>query len=259
MSRYIEGLPETSVSQSNQCDLEFARRIRQNLLPGSLVGTDAFRLDVHHHPHDLIGSDFYDMIPLEGNRFGILVADVRGHGVSAALYTMLLKSLEKKFVAWNSDPSAFVAGLNGELARYAVDDSVATAVYAVLDADRGTLRYCSAGHPPLLLYRAATGKIAPLTSGGLPLGFFGDEQYTSRETALECGDLVLFYTDGLTETRDREGSMIGEEGLAELLRQEIIDPSMDLPKRLYDRVLALSGEHALDDDALILSLLRRRD
>lgn len=257
MSSFIEGLPETSVSHSNQCDLEFARRIRQDLMPGSLVGTDTFRFDVHHHPHDLIGSDFYDVIPLEGNRFGILVADVRGHGVSAALYTMLLKNLEEKFAMRNGDPSAFVAGLNSELARYVVDDSVATAVYAVLDADRGTLRYCSAGHPSPLICRASTGKVALLASGGLPLGFFEDEQYTVWETTLRRDDLVLFYTDGLTETRDREGSMLGEEGLAELLRQEVIDPSMDLPKRLYDRVLAASGDVSLDDDALILALRRR--
>lgn len=258
MSSSMEGLPETSVTRWEHRDLECARRIRQELLPGSLVGTDAIRLDVHHHPHDLIGSDFYDMIPLEGNRFGILVADVRGQGIPAAMYTMLLKSLVEKHAVQGSDAAAFVAGLNHALVRYAVGDSVATAVYAVLDADCGTLRYCSAGHPPPLVYRAAAGKVSRLTSGGRPLGCFDDERFTASETTLAPGDLVLFYTDGLTETGSTGRRMPGEQGLAELLRQEVIDPSMDLPKRLYDRVLALSGEASLDDDALILSL-RRRD
>lgn len=257
MSSSIEGLPETSVGRPSIHDLEFARRIQQDLMPGSLVGTSAFCLDVHHHPHDLIGSDFYDMIPLDGNRFGILVADVRGHGLSAALYTMLLKSLQEKYAVQNGDPSAFIAGLNRELARYVVDDSVATAVYAVIDPDRGTLHYCSAGHPSLLIYRAATGEVTPRISDGLPLGFFQDEQYVAEEMLLNRGDLVLFYTDGLTETLEQGGSKIGESGLLELLGQEIIDRSMDLPKRIYDRVLALSGKTTLDDDALVLSLRRR--
>jgi sigma-B regulation protein RsbU (phosphoserine phosphatase) len=257
MSSFVEGLPETSAGHPSQHDLEFARRIQRDLMPGSLVGTSAFRLDVHHHPHDLIGSDFYDRIPLEGNRFGILVADVRGHGLSAALYTMLLKSLEEKFAVQNSDPSAFVAGLNRELARYTVDDSVATAVYAVIDPDRGSLHYCSAGHPPLLVYRASTGEVTSLVSDGMPLGFYQEEQYMVREAVLDRGDLVLFYTDGLTETGGQGNSNIGETGLVELLRQEIIDRSMDLPKRIYDRVLALSGKTTLDDDALVLSLRRR--
>jgi sigma-B regulation protein RsbU (phosphoserine phosphatase) len=237
---------------------EFARLIQQNILPEPLVGTDIFRLDVHHHPRGLVSSDYYNMIPLEGNRYGILAADVRGKGPSAALYTMLMRNLEEKLAAEADDPSEFVTGLNIELARYMVDDGFTTGVYAVLDADHWILSYCSAGHPPLLHYRAASGTVSRLEAGGLPLGILEAEQFRTRVAILEPGDLVLFYTDGLTESRGSERRALGEDGLAELLRQEVMDTSMDLPKRIYDRVLAFTGEESLDDDALLISLLRRR-
>ncbi len=239
-------------------DLEFARLVQQDILPELLVGTDTFRVDVHCHPRGLVGGDYYSMIPLEGNRYGILAADLRGRGVSSALYTMLLRNMEEKLSARAGDPADYISGLNLELARYMVDDSFTTGVYAVLDADHWTLSYCSAGQPPLLHYSAASGTVDRLETGGLPLGILEAGEFRTRETMLEPGDLVLFYTDGLTESRGSADRAIGEDGLAELLRQEIMDTSMDLPKRLYDRVLAFTGEDSLDDDALILSLLRRR-
>ncbi len=239
-------------------DLEFARLVQQNILPEMLAGTDTFRLDVHHHPRGLVGGDYYNVTPLEGNRYGILTADVRGQGVSSALYTMLLHTLEEKLAHKAGDPSSFISGLNMELARYMVDDSFTTGVYAVLDTDHWILSHCSAGHPPLLHYHAATGTVDSLEAGGLPLGILEAGEFRTNETVLEPGDLVLFYTDGLTESQGSATRPVGEEGLAELLRQEIMDTSMDLPKRLYDRVLAFTGEDSLDDDALVLSLLRRR-
>jgi len=250
VSGLIEGIGDASFIGASDGDLEFARRVREDLLPGMLIGTDTFRLDLHHHPHELVGSDYYEMIPLDEHRFGLLVADVRGHGVSAALYTILLKGLGEKSTDLGHDPAAFIERLNTGLTGYVVDDQYATAVYTVFDAKRKTLRSCSAGHPPVLIHRAAAGDVERLDADGPPLGVDTGKPYEVLETALHPGDLVLLYTDGLTGDGD-------SHRLAELLRQERLDPSTDLPKRLYDRVLADAGTDHLDDDALIL-LLRQR-
>jgi serine phosphatase RsbU (regulator of sigma subunit) len=249
VSSLTEGIPEAFFNGADG-DLEFARRIRRDLLPGMLIGTDTFRLDLYHHPHDLVGSDYYEMVPLDEHRFGLLVADVRGHGVSAALYTMLLKNLGEKSADLGHDPGAFIAELNRALTGYAVDEQYATAVYALLDAEQQTLTWCSAGHPSILVHRADDDAVERLPSNDPPLGLSADSIHRVVETRLNPGDLVLLYTDGLLGQGDTFR-------LAELLRQERLDPSMDLPKRLYDRVLADAGADELDDDALIL-LLRQR-
>jgi PAS domain S-box-containing protein len=238
-------------------DLEFAKKIQRGLLPKLPSGIPEYQLDVLYYPHDLVGGDFYDVLDAGPGKWGFLIADVRGHGVSAALYTMFLKSIEETVADAAADPGRFMAGMNEHLGRVVLDESFATALYAVLDVGRHELRYTNAGHPPPLR-RAVSGEVTMLESHGLPLGITSDSPYGESVLPLAPGDFVLAYTDGVTETRMRDGRLLGESGLAALLQELFEKPDGQLLEGLYQRVKQRNAEVALADDVLLFSIARDR-
>lgn len=238
-------------------DLEFARKIQHGLLPKSLPQDPNMRFDARYYPCDLVGGDFYDLRTVAPRRFGVLLADVSGHGVSAALYSTWLRSLCDSASALAPSPDEFIATMNRELTRVTLDESFATAFYAVVDAEHREVTYCNAGHPPPLHYHAATRETTELHAAGLPLGILHQEVYGAATIRLDPGDVILCYTDGVTEVTDRQGDMLGREGLAELLDRELSKlhaDGADLLDRLYHRVVELCGDISLPDDVLLLSI-----
>jgi len=237
-------------------DLERARRVQQHLLPQSLPQPENLRFDVRYYPHDLVGGDFYDVRALDGDRYIVFVADVGGHGLSAALYTMYLKSLVNKLIADDNDVAGFMTALNRELNGLIGDESFATGLCAVVDTSSYEVTYSIAGHPPPLHLHAADNKVSSLGTHGLPLGVIADENYDADRIRLDAGDLLLGFTDGITEVVDRGGRQLGSAALAELLLQETSGGMANLLERLYRKTVEASGNVSLGDDVLLLSIHR---
>jgi phosphoserine phosphatase RsbU/P len=238
-------------------DLEFAQQVQQQLLPGAPPVTAQIQFDVRYYPHDLVGGDFYDISELASGKYGVMVADVSGHGVSAALYTMLLKSACEHNHHLADAPGDFLEAVNGELGSVIVDESFATALYGVVDGETGQMVYANAGHCTPLHYRAATGDVISLEAYGMPLGILDEGEYETHKVAMGPGDLLLCYTDGLSEVVDRDGEMLGDAGLAELLKLHVDADREDMLDRLYRQVKSHCGNVALADDVLLLSIRRR--
>ena len=237
-------------------DLEFARTIQRNLLPKKLPEAGEIEFDARYYPHDLLGGDFYDVRAAGEGRYGFLVADVRGHGVSASLYTMVLKSLLEGKGGLAGEPAALVTAVNRELSALVVSESFATAAYGVVDARNGEVVYSNAGHPPFLHYQARRGLAAELESHGLPLGVDAGEQYAASRVTLEPGDALLLYTDGITEITDKAGKALGAKGLAELFEAQMKMPAANRLEGLYNAALEHCGEVAFSDDVLLVSVAR---
>lgn len=240
-------------------DLKFATRIQQSLLPQSLPKAEGVEFDVRYLPHDLVGGDFYSLRDLGSGQYAILVADVSGHGVSAALYTMCLKSIQESLQDLAGTPDGFVTALNRELCRYIVSGSFVTMFYGVLDTGKQTLVYANAGHPPPILLQAVTGRPGPdkVCTTGPPLGIDSGLSYDKKELLLTPGDLLLCYTDGITEVFDKEKKMLGTHGLETLLVKEFLTKDSSLLDRLHRSVLDTSNEISLNDDVLLLSIRMR--
>lgn len=237
-------------------DLEFARTVQRNLLPPALPREGDVEFDVSYYPHELIGGDFYDVRALGEGLYGVLVADVRGHGVSAALYTMWLKSLEERFQDQAADPVAFLKAVNREMCRFVVSESFATASYAVVDA-RGSRVTCAlAGHPPPLLFHAGGAGPAPFPNTGLPLGIKAEERYEASTLELAPGDMILWYTDGATDATDAAGGMLGTDGLARLASEVGAREGGLRLEGLYRTIKDRCGDISLSDDVLLLSVRR---
>jgi phosphoserine phosphatase RsbU/P len=235
-------------------DLEFAKTIQRSLLPETLPEIPGVHLDVLYNPRDLVGGDFYDVREEKEGVYSFMLADVRGHGVSASLYTMWLKSFEDSLGALRRYPQTFMSRLNEEMSKHVIDESFATGIYGVLDMNKGRFAYCNAGHPAPLHWHAATDEISELASHGMPLGVMEDEEYESSSVDLAPGDMLLLYTDGATEVHNREGKMLMPAGLMAMVASEMGNGTDDQLSRIYERVVDYCGDVTLDDDISLLSL-----
>ena len=237
-------------------DLEFARQVQRSLMPTLLPQPQNIRFDVCYCPYDLIGGDFYDVREIAVGKYGFMVADVTGHGVAAALYTMLLKGLVEQNQDHANTPHEFIGRMNQGLTKYVVEESFATAFYGMVDDESGEVVYTNAGHCVPFHYSAATGEVVKLETHGLPLGILEEGTYESGAVMLAPGDILFCYTDGILEVTDRDGNMIGEDGLIAILKQQLKAGSKNLLDRAHRQVKHQCGEITLTDDVLLLSVER---
>jgi phosphoserine phosphatase RsbU/P len=192
-------------------ELEIARKIQLSILPEKVPATEGLEIAVRYVPMTQVAGDFYDFIELPDGRLGVLVADVSGHGVPAALIASMLKMAFVSHAPAAADPAEMLTKLNGALYGHFSSHFV-TAVYAVIDSAAGTMTYSAAAHPPMLV-RRANGGVDELSENGLMLGAFDFAQYATASTSLGIGDQVLLYTDGLAEGSNEVDEEFGIERL----------------------------------------------
>jgi len=239
-----------------------AGRFQESLLPSIL---DDEQVDVIQFAHEYqaaldesyIGGDFFDLFPLGEHTQGVVMADVSGKGLTAAVQTAMLKYTLRGFALETpDDPSRVLARVNDVLCSpMSSHDGFVTLFYAVLDTRTGEMVYANAGHEPPLVRVAATGDVRPLPLGdGLAFGAMGGVVYEERRDALAPGDLLLLYTDGLTEARADDGSFLGMEGLIALLPRPDVSAAQCV-RAIYAGISAFAGDVRRDDVAMLV--LRR--
>lgn len=194
-------------------DLVLAERIQQSFLPRRIPRLAGYTFCARYEPAYEIGGDFYDFVPLPDDKLGIVVGDVAGKGVSAALYMARLTRDLRYFALSEPEPSRVLELLNQAVVESGQDDIFVTMVYAVLHGPSGRLQWSNAGHMPPLL-RQQGGEIANLEeASGLPLGVMPEPAYAASQVQLQRGDCVLLYTDGLVEAMNPQRKMYGLDRL----------------------------------------------
>lgn len=197
-------------------ELELARSIQQSLLPQQMPDLEGMRISGAYLPMSAVAGDFYDVIPLANGRTVVLVADVSGHGVPAALVASMVKVAVAAEADRHDRPGDILTGINRALTGK-FERAYVTACCVVLDSRQRRLAYASAGHPPALLQRP-NGRIEPLDHGGIVLTLLPEVTYDTREIPFEPGDRLLVYTDGLTEaSRDGSDEFFGDAELSRVV------------------------------------------
>lgn len=237
-------------------DLRRAKMVQQHALD-SLAKVDArLRIATHYVPQAMLGGDFYRVEKIDENRYGVLLADVTGHGTAAAFYTMQIRSMIEDYRHLLADPLAFVAVLGRRLHVLAGrDDIFTTAVYAVIDAATGTFTYVRAGHTRPIV-RRRNGDVAFLDQGGPALGLVKRPEYQAGACTLEPGDTLLLYTDGAVEIWNADECELCEEGLAARLADKDFSNGSEAMLRLEEELLAYSNQIRLPDDLTLVSIYR---
>jgi phosphoserine phosphatase RsbU/P len=202
--------------QAIRRELDTARHIQSSILPRELPAQAGLDLAARYIPMTAVAGDFYDFLIVDEKRTGVLIADVSGHGMPAALIASMLKIALAAQKAHAADPARVLAELNSILCGK-FEDHYVTAAYALIDTETRTLTCAGAGHPPLLLRERLTGQVRPILENGLFLGFFPHASYTAIEVPFREGDSLLLYTDGVTDMTGASDEPFGQERLSGVL------------------------------------------
>ncbi len=230
-----------------QRELELARRIQLSLLPAGFPESAAFRIAARYVPMNSVAGDLYDVIASDSHRIGLFIADVSGHGVPAALIASMVKMAAVSQRDHAEHPAQLLTGMNRALCGNTQGQYV-TGAYAWLDAGSGELRYGAAGHPSM--FRLRNGQVTEIAENGLLLAAVESAVYDEVTVLLKPGDRLMLYTDGLTEARNGDGKLFGEEALmGELQKSASLEPA-----KAVDGILASVQQWARiqDDDLTVL-------
>mgnify|MGYP001818270538 FL=1 len=235
-------------------DLERAKMIQVQTLEQDLPADPRLRFSTFYLPHDIVGGDYYAVKQLDEDRYGFLLADMEGHGLAAALYTMQLAFVWNQHFQLLTNPAVFAAEVNKELVRiFGRVVTFATAVCGVIDARAGKVSFTGAGGPSPLLIRANQ-VFEKIQCPGPPLGVMEDVPYEEQTIKLESGDSILLFSDGAFEIRNARDQLLGVDGLAQILT------SLDYPQNqlnmdeLHEELLTFSNEIRLQDDITIIEV-----
>lgn len=230
-----------------QRELALARSIQLSLLPEEFPGSSSFQVAALYVPMTSVAGDFYDFVVAGEARAGLLIADVSGHGVPAALIASMVKMAAISQREQAAHPGHLLTGMNRALFGNTQGQYV-TAAYASLDAQRGELRYAAAGHPAMLLLR--DGEVSEVAENGLLLAAVNGIEYNDRALPIAPGDRFVLYTDGLVEARNAAGKLFGVDALFSAVRASASMAPREAARQIVGSVQTWA--QAQEDDLTIL-------
>ena len=242
-------LRETVESERRKRELEIARELQLRLLPKG--PPDAPGLDVagYSDPASEVGGDYYDYLTLRNGNPAIVVGDVAGHGMPAGLLMAVAKSAIHTQSQSENPPAILMERLTKTLLHMSADNQFMTLVFVEIDLAAGRLVYSNAGHHYPLHYRARTGAIEELESTGLPLGMLAEPPGPFVERALDPGDVLVLYSDGVVEAANQGDEMFGTARLGEVILAQLGRPAETVIEAIFAAVRAHTNGAPLDDDA----------
>ena len=239
-------------------ELAVAAEIQASFMPRTAPDVPGWEIKAVIDSAREASGDFIDLIPLSGGRWGILIADVSGKGLPAALYMALARTLIRTFAfEHEASPDAVFGSVNRRILEDTDDDLYVTAFYGVLDPAAGSLTYANAGHnPPYLLRNSGSAVVEELEGTGVPLGMLGDVAWDARTVRIAPGEATVLYTDGVTEAQNVDEEFFGEQRLVEIAVANRDKPALEIRRAIFDAVQEFVGDAPRHDD-ITLAVMKR--
>ena len=254
MAEDLERHEALAVEQERmQRELELSRLIQTEMLPRTSLRSGPAEIGGVSIPAREVGGDFFNYFVLPDGRLALLVGDVSGKGVSAALLMANIQATLRARMPHETDLALLADRLDRELDRNTPGAVYLTLFLGILETDGTLLRYVNAGHNPQFVLRRQGG-IEPLGSTGMPIALYAGHGYAEAAVTLAAGDLLFFYTDGLVETENEQGDMFGAERLQALLAAEQAQTIDTVLQRVEEQVTTFRGEAEPFDDATMMAL-----
>ena len=249
-------------------DLKMARELQMALLPigfptlprGATQAASAVKFFSIYHPSSSVSGDFFNFVRVSDTAVGVLICDVMGHGVRAALVTAMMRALEEQLGETAGDPGALLTEINRALRgilRQSGTTLFTTACYLVADVATSRIAFANAGHPSPLLVRGTPREVRPLTTAqtaGPALGLFEDVEYHTHECAMAADDLILFFTDGLFEVENASDEAFSERRLRESVRQRAGTPPAQLVNDVFSEIEHFAKGRDFTDDVCLIGM-----
>jgi sigma-B regulation protein RsbU (phosphoserine phosphatase) len=239
-------------------DMQIAQQIQNSLLPQQLPSYPSVELAAFNHPALEIGGDYYDVIQIDDKHIGLVIADVSGKGVGGALMMAVCRSVLRVNAPNVYDPSSMLCSLNATLSSNLADDMFISMLYMVLNLETHQLSFARAGHEAPILVRNGTIAAEPLDTAGIVIGLVNDEIFAeaieTKNITLQPGDLLVTYTDGITEAMNSEGDEWGIERLVHTIQNMADGSAQKLLDQIRNEVLVFAGNNRQYDDMTMLTL-----
>jgi len=243
-----EPVPEKERLQS---EMDIASEVQNRLYPRTALRTASLRVTGVCHPARVVSGDYFDYESLQGSRVMLAIGDVAGKGISAALLMASLQSsLRAQLAEGEVSTSQLVSRVNQQLHASTAPEKFATFCAGTFDEQRGVFTYTNAGHLPPLVVRQ--GSVERLDVNGMVVGAFPMAPYSESHVELNSGDLLVFFTDGISEPENAYGEMFGEDRLAELISRHAHLGEDQIIEAVWKGVHEWSGDGELADDMTLL-------
>ncbi|MGA2080959.1 MAG: fused response regulator/phosphatase [Holophaga sp.] len=250
-----QNLELTRYQERMTAELSLAARLQLGLLPGIPGVASGVRYTHRYLPAEGIGGDIYTIIPLPDGSVAFMIADVSGHGVTAALISAMVKTCFENQVRFGRGPLAWAQAMNRDLARSTLSEQFATAFLARLDPAGNAMQYVSAGHPaPLRIHLGAGGgrkHFSILSGKGFMLGIDENLPFVEQACPFERGDRLVFYTDGLIEAEREDRQYLGEQGLLEIC-VDLPEDGEQAADQIIEKVVAFNQPAPFADDVTLV-------
>lgn len=236
-------------------DLSIAETVQKRFLPQSVPKIAGYEFFAFYQPTYEVGGDYYDFIPLPGNKLGVALGDVAGKGVAAALMMAKFSGETRFCVSTEPSPQAAIEKLNNVLCDAGIDEKFMTMSLSLLDIERRKVTFCSAGHPPLFL-RRANGEVEELGEdiSGFPLGIMPDWQYKQLDVEIHPGDVLVIYSDGVTDARSPQEEIYDSREKRRLIKRVMDSPggAEAVGKSILQEIREFSLGHQQADDITLV-------
>ena len=236
-----------------RADLELAHEIQQRFLPQRPPTTEDFDFFSYYRPMQQVGGDYFDYVQLDDDKIGVIVADVVGHGIAAALLMAKVAAESRFALATSKTPVEAISKMNNSLSCLNIDRFV-TLVLGMLDLKNNKMTIVNAGHMPPIVRKSSSGEFEQIAieESGLPLGIMEDFEYESIEIDVNPGDVVVMYTDGINEAMNAEGNQLTTEKMIQELKEGQAKTPEMVGEQLCQAVARHAGrEPAIDDMCLV--------
>jgi sigma-B regulation protein RsbU (phosphoserine phosphatase) len=237
-------------------DLDIAREIQQAMLPRGSYTAPGVQAFGRTRPANTVGGDFYDVLRAPAGRLIVAIGDVAGKGSPAALLMALLLAIFRTLVDEGGDLATLVERLNAQVVRHAPASRFITLFVAALDPRSGRVQYVNAGHLPPMCWRRASGEVDRWMPGGIALGMFEHARYEQADAILDPGDLLVLFSDGITDAENAEGRPFDDVGLEAVLRAHAGESLQALVDTTFRLVEHHSRDNRMADDLTMLAVRR---
>jgi sigma-B regulation protein RsbU (phosphoserine phosphatase) len=250
----IEHLSEKE-RRNLESELELAQSVQKMLLPQEIPDMPGLEIAAYSRPAQIVGGDYFDFIEFSNGFHGLAIADVAGHGVSASLHMASIQALLRTLVPLNKSPSEVMSQVHKLFIHNIRFETFVTFFIGAFDSSAKALTYCNAGHQPPLVLRKTKSKeksVALLRPTGAAIGLVEKSKFGEKTIDLQEGDLLVLYTDGVTEAMNTHNQQFGRERLETLVRQLEHMPVKEVIQKIRLNLEEFSEGKPLDDDTTIV-------